>query len=193
MKNGKDILPNSFKNTKLFVELIWISSTSCQGHPINNLFILCALIENGLKLDPTWVQRLYLVWNLNPKDVLKEWRRKVKTVEHPFLSNSKNHYGDSEMYVQTDKRITEKSFFEKLSVTRQLISEQWRIKNIWRFATRESIFLKFWRNIHWETRKKYRMEEKNISREFGTYKSYLLEDFKWYYWENWTLSWSIWA
>ena len=68
---------------------------------------------NGLKLDRTWVQRLYLVWSLNPKVVLKECRRKVKTVEHPFLSNSKNHYGDSEMYVQTDERSTEKSFFEK--------------------------------------------------------------------------------
>ena len=123
VKNSKDIFPNSFKNTKLFVELIWISSTSCQGHPINKLYFVC-LIENelklkmglnwnGLKLDRTWVQKLYLVWSLNPKVVLKECRRKVKTVEHPFLSNSKNHYGDSEMYVQTDKRSTEKSFFEK--------------------------------------------------------------------------------
>ena len=37
VKNGKDILPNAFKNTKLFMELIWISSTSCQGHSINKL------------------------------------------------------------------------------------------------------------------------------------------------------------
>ena len=49
VKNSKDIFPDSFKNTKLFVELIWISSTSCQGHPINKLYFVC-LIENGLKL-----------------------------------------------------------------------------------------------------------------------------------------------
>ena len=170
------------------MELIWISSTSCQGHPINKLYF-CALNENGLKLDPTWVQRLYLEWSLNPKGVLKEWRRKVKTVEHPFLSNSKNHYGDSEMYVQTDKRSTEKSFLEKLSANRQLISEQWRIKNIWRFATREFILLKFWRKMRPDAQEKYRNEETKIPRESETQISYLLEEYKWFYWEDGTGSW----
>ena len=79
---------------------------------------------------------------------------------------------------------------KKLSVTRRVISEQWRIENIWRFATRESIFLKIWRKMHRETRKKYRIGEKKISRESGTQISYLLEDFKWFYWEDWTGYWS---